>query len=189
MTANPFFSGRIPQELFDRAVEHAVRAGQSKTEILIRALSQYLDIPIPSSNEASTELEARIATIEQRLDAISVINIDNITDNNKENRHLLILDNADNGDNANEKPTKKAGNRKLADEKNSSYQKLLGRMHITEITELPGLEKWDKTKLKNKIRNIKTARNKESKIEPYFIKLVGKENGPKGLMIFEVYKQ
>ena len=56
--ASPFFSGRIPQELYDRVDQHVKESGEGKTQILINALSQYLGIEIstPKSSNINTDL-------------------------------------------------------------------------------------------------------------------------------------
>ena len=56
--ASPFFSGRIPQELYDRVDQHVKESGEGKTQILINALSQYLGVEIstPKSSNANTDL-------------------------------------------------------------------------------------------------------------------------------------
>jgi hypothetical protein len=172
MTANPFFSGRIPQELFDQAVDHSKTTGQSKTEILVRALSQYLDMPVPAGIQSNAALEARITLIEQRLEAISVISTDN-TDKEKENGQLSIFDNTD--------------NRSKKPEQNKLSQSL-GQMIIGEVMKLPKLEGWDKNKLRNKLKSIHRSKNREVEIEPYLIKAVGQQSGLRKKVIYEVYE-
>ena len=51
--ASPFFSGRIPQELYDRLDQHVKESGEGKTQILINALSQYLGIEISTPKSSS----------------------------------------------------------------------------------------------------------------------------------------
>lgn len=77
MPANPFFSGRIPQQLHDAVERRCGQTGESKTQILIAALSQYLGLEIPATGKAfststdsphpSENLEQRIATLENLL--------------------------------------------------------------------------------------------------------------------------
>lgn len=50
MPTNPFFSGRIPQELHSKVEEYCSNTGKTKTELLIYALSTVLDFPITSQN-------------------------------------------------------------------------------------------------------------------------------------------
>lgn len=79
MTAKPFFSGRIPQSLYDALEEHQQQTNESKTEILIKALSTYVNHPVepPVSSQAGaveisriTALEKKFETLEQELRAL-----------------------------------------------------------------------------------------------------------------------
>lgn len=76
--ANPFFSGRIPQELHERAESYCKENDTSKTELLINALASYLDFPveIPKPNyykqpevtkEEFEALAARVVELEKML--------------------------------------------------------------------------------------------------------------------------
>lgn len=74
MAPNPFFSGRIPPKLFDKANEYIKKTGKTKTQVLIESLSMYLDCPvdlfldkIPASKEQLEALEKRISKIEDHL--------------------------------------------------------------------------------------------------------------------------
>jgi len=42
----PFFSGRIPQDLYDAVEKHREESGETKTEVLIRGLSEYTGVKI-----------------------------------------------------------------------------------------------------------------------------------------------
>lgn len=81
--ASPFFSGRIPQELNDRINQHCTETGESKTQVLLNALSKYLDFPIkpPVTTSVSAErfnqLEQRVAELEKKLEITTVISVDN----------------------------------------------------------------------------------------------------------------
>jgi hypothetical protein len=97
MATNPFFSGRIPQELFDKVEEFCKETSRSKTEILINALSEYLKFPIPKpkveSQYVTLEMfEAYTNKISERLLAI---------ENLKENKNIVITSD-NNHDNAEE---------------------------------------------------------------------------------------
>lgn len=69
MPSNPFFSGRIPPDLFKRAEQHCAETGETKTDILINALSAYLNHPVvrPVANVASPKAEERFKALEERL--------------------------------------------------------------------------------------------------------------------------
>ena len=68
MSGNPFFSGRIPPNLFERAEQHCDKSGISKTELLIAALRAYLDYPEPPkpvevAPERVTKLEEQMGEV------------------------------------------------------------------------------------------------------------------------------
>lgn len=96
MASNHFFSGRIPNELYEQAEKHCKETGNSKTEVLIKALSTYLNFPItiPGKNiivpnpevtkEMFETLEERIKILEDTLKALPV-NV--IKDNNNDNKN------------------------------------------------------------------------------------------------------
>ena len=90
--ASPFFSGRIPQELYDRVDQHVKKSGEGKTQILINALSQYLGIEIftPKSSNANTDLlvseleslKERVGLLERsQSQQLSLLSPDNDNDN------------------------------------------------------------------------------------------------------------
>ena len=105
--ASPFFSGRIPQELYDRVDQHIKESGEGRTQILINALSQYLGIEIskPKSSNVNTDLflseleslKERVSLLERsqpkQLSLLSNDNSDNklITSDNKTNNSVMVL--------------------------------------------------------------------------------------------------
>ena len=75
MADNPFFSGRIPKDLYERIEQHCAETNENKTQILINALSKYLDYPVklpstaPTANvsiESFNQLEQRVAELEKK---------------------------------------------------------------------------------------------------------------------------
>ncbi len=89
---SPFFSGRIPQELYDRVDQHINDSGEGKTQILINALSQYLGIesPKPKSNGINTDLflseleslKERVTLLERsQPQQLSLLSTNNTNDN------------------------------------------------------------------------------------------------------------
>lgn len=106
MSSNHFFSGRIPNELYEQAEKHCEESGDSKTEVLIKALSAYLNFPItiPGKNiispipEVTKEmfeiLEERVNVLEEFLktSGTNVIKSDNI-DNKNGNIKEIVVDN------------------------------------------------------------------------------------------------
>ena len=74
MTANPFFSGRIPQGLYDHIEEYRKETDESKTDVLIRALAKYVEYEleedqpnIPPIKKTFDEIFRRLDLIEQEL--------------------------------------------------------------------------------------------------------------------------
>lgn len=72
--ASPFFSGRIPQPLYDAVIRHCEQTGESKTDVLTKALSTYINFPLADkSSEAGgfsgdlKSLEKRVVFLEQAL--------------------------------------------------------------------------------------------------------------------------
>lgn len=78
MSPNPFFSGRISQQLFDAVEKHRQQSGESKTDVLVKALSAYVNAPIevsPLDAEDKSKLQAlenRVVQIEQVLASLQL---------------------------------------------------------------------------------------------------------------------
>jgi hypothetical protein len=174
MASNRFFSGRIPNELYEQAEKHCKETGDSKTEVLIKALSTYLDFPItiPGKNiiapnpevtkEMFLDLQERVKTLEVLTNnlQLSVIESNN-TDNNHEeiqNINDNILDNIDNKtDNSkaeNENPSviesNNNSNNKDLELKGDEYQ-------IPEIT--PELPKFEEITTVEVVKKTKLTRS------------------------------
>ncbi|MDJ0903402.1 MAG: hypothetical protein QNJ55_31840 [Xenococcus sp. MO_188.B8] len=83
MAANPFFSGRIPQALYDRIEEYREQTAETKSEILVRALAQYVDYPLgeeeapPPIKQTLEEIFSRLATIESKIADYHQLSVDN----------------------------------------------------------------------------------------------------------------
>ena len=85
--ANPFFSGRIPQDLDNRVTQHCTETGESKTDVLIKALGAYLNHPVSRPTTAPSVFEERFTSVEEQVASLQlafkkfvirqVINIDN----------------------------------------------------------------------------------------------------------------
>jgi hypothetical protein len=118
--ANPFFSARIPPDLFQTIEQHIAKTGESKTQVLIKALAAYVNHPIKMeevsintgvSLDLFSALEQRVAALEQLLQASKefVINVENIhsqaqpeqaTSSNSSDKSLIeATDKTDNTDN------------------------------------------------------------------------------------------
>ena len=104
--ASPFFSGRIPQELYDRIDQHIKESGEGKTQILINALSQYLgvEISMPKPSGVNTDLflneleslKERVSLLERSQQVAEPIKVAEIP-----HKQMSLLDQAtDNDDNS-----------------------------------------------------------------------------------------
>jgi hypothetical protein len=167
--ANPFFSGRIPQSLYDKVEQYISESGKSKTELLISALSNYLDFPVevkPTNNSNDKlwivvkKLQERMEKLEQGSITKDVIIPDNkdITKININPEQLSLLEN---------EPAKP--NTKLLTTK--------------EFIELPDIRKLDTHKIKIKLNNAKQQQKLPIKIENYSIDDGGKDpNSPRNIL-------
>lgn len=95
--ASPFFSGRIPQELYDRLDQHVKESGEGKTQILINALSQYLGVEISTPKSSGVNIDLFLNELESLKERVGLLersqskqlSPDNINDNK-----LITDDNA-----------------------------------------------------------------------------------------------
>jgi hypothetical protein len=90
MSSKPFIAARIPEELNQVLNAHSKTTGESKTQALINALSQYLEVAYiatdrPQASADSSSLLSRIIRLEEIIEQIQeahvVIEIDNDIDN------------------------------------------------------------------------------------------------------------
>jgi hypothetical protein len=202
MASNPFFSGRIPQELLDRVEKHVQDTGESKTNILIQALATYLEFPIQLNNSNNSTLEKRLNDLEQQVEQLLrldrdmseikqiVFNRDQIDNNiinndNEESLNQLSWLEANNS-NVITIDNKEVGAAESSDSNNKEWQ-LLGEMHIAEILKIPNLEIQDETWFKNKLRMLNSSKKEKITVVGFYrFKVIGKENGSKGKIIYEV---
>ena len=76
--ANPFFSGQIPPDIQARIEQHIAKTGESKNQIIINALSSYLNYPVSQSsptlvsNAISSLIEERFNALENRIAAVEL---------------------------------------------------------------------------------------------------------------------
>ena len=110
--ASPFFSGRIPQELYDRVDQHVKESGEGKTQILINALSQYLGVEISTPKSSSINIDlflSELESLKERVELLersqpkqlSLLSPDNTNDNklitndtatdNKSDNSIMVL--------------------------------------------------------------------------------------------------
>jgi hypothetical protein len=189
--ANPFFSGRIPQELLDRVEKHVQEAGESKTNILIQALAAYLNFPIQVNKANDSNLERRVQELEQQV--IKLLSLDKdiyeikqtIPSQGQLDNNVITTDNNENSDKL---PLLKTYDNSVIDTDNNSEKwKLIGEMSITEILKLPNLEIQDETKFRNMLKGLKSSKKeKVTTVGSYRIEIIGKEPGAKGKVIYRV---
>lgn len=170
--ANPFFSGRIPQNLHDKIEEYISESGKSKTELLIDALSNYLDFPveIKQTNSNNDELWIVVKELQERIEKLEEGSIDKdviIPDNtditainkNKEYSQPSIFESEDNKD---------------IESKDGEDIKNYKLLEMEDILTLPGIKELDPSKTKNRIRNAKQNNKLPVEIEKYSIDYAGK---------------
>jgi len=82
--ANPFISGRIPEDLFKKIEDHCKATNQNKTDILIKALCQYLDyeieLPLETKHKGVSEddfrnLADRVKILENTIETLREIKL------------------------------------------------------------------------------------------------------------------
>ena len=133
--ANPFFSGRIPQELLDRVEKHVQDTGESKTNILIQALATYLNFPVQPSNSNNSTLEKRLNDLEQQVEKLLSLGKDiseikqTIADQSKIDNDVI---NNDTVETTNQSLKSKTTDNKVIDNDNKKW-KLIEQMNITDI--------------------------------------------------------
>ena len=152
--ASPFFSGRIPQELYDRIDQHIKESGEGKTQILINALSQYLGIEIstPKSSNINTDLflseleslKERVSLLERSQQVAEPIKVAEIP-----HKQMSLLDQvSDNADNSTDNAEEIT---KITD--NTDNSTVIGEQILTtkEVEGLMGInrQKLDRTKEKD----------------------------------------
>jgi hypothetical protein len=98
MAANTFFSGQIPSDLHERIERHIAETGESKTQIIVNALSTYLDHPGSQtdpivSNAIKSLLEEKFNVLEDRITALE-LSLNEIRSPNI--KHITGIDDIDN---------------------------------------------------------------------------------------------
>lgn len=66
---NPFLGVRIPPELHEALMAKIENTGQSKSDIVIQALSAYLGIA--TQHQKLEDLETRLSTLERKLEQLT----------------------------------------------------------------------------------------------------------------------
>ena len=207
MAANPFFSGRIPQDLDDCVKEYCAETGESKTHVLINALAKYLDFPIKPlaatgvSIEMFSQLEERVAELEKELRKTTVISPDNKKDTSADTTDELITYNINPDNNlvkTEDGNVERSSNPVIEtqtqlyilepdnqDRRANENQRIL---KTAEVPGLPGLERMRRNQILNSLRNAKGSGKTEIKIGCYIVKYYGKEERTNGSLLWEVIK-
>lgn len=86
MPSNPFYSGRIPPELLDAIEKHRELTGESKTDLLIKALSQYVGFQLEEKEPELPPIHHKLDEVFRRLEKLekSVFN---------SNKNMIIEEN------------------------------------------------------------------------------------------------
>jgi len=213
MASNPFFSGRIPQSLFDAVEEYRQSHNVSKTDVLIKALSAYVNLPLEvrstqvgGDNSRIESLENRVASLEKLLtvqqsklpETDGQMSIDDIQPNNnidnETDSSMLVVDNS--FDNATETNVEEI----IITVDNNGDNNLkapdsifIGNMRTVEVANLPGLEGKDSTKIGTKLFRAAKRESKVETIDQYTCVYTGRtdKRGKTGKfeMLWDVYRQ
>ena len=70
MGGNPFFSGRIPQNLYDGIEDYRKETGESKTDVLIKALAQYIGYKLEEKEPSIPPIKEKFDEIFKRLEQL-----------------------------------------------------------------------------------------------------------------------
>lgn len=93
--ANPFFSGRIPQDLYDRIDQYIAETGESKTDVLVKALGAYLNHPVSRPSATPTISEERFTALEEQVTSLQLA-FEQFSSKtlviNSDNKRLSLLD-------------------------------------------------------------------------------------------------
>lgn len=154
MASNSFFSGRIPPKLHQSVREYCKESDKSQTDVLIEALSNYLNLPVQDKDNKSGEvtkemynsLVERIEILEEKLNDNNVIDIDN-TDKQNICHHNIEVE-IDNINYNNDQEIEKAKEIRLTNK---------------EVAEKIGISISQVSNIKKQI--IEEAKNKKYKIE------------------------
>jgi hypothetical protein len=176
--ANPFFSGRIPQNLHNKVEEYLKESGKAKTDLLIEALGAYLNFPveIKKTINDSEELWKAIEELQEKVEKLEKESIQNfvIKADNKDNsikndyKQISFLENEEN----------------KIDEQETTFKKKL--LKTNEILLLPGLENINHEKTAQKLRNAKQQKRLPIQIGRYLIGDGGKDPGKPREVLWEI---
>ena len=156
MPSNPFYSGRIPPELLDAIEKHRELTGESKTDLLIKALSQYVgfqlqeeEIELPPIYEKLDEIFSRLEKLEN-----SVFSNDNNEITEEETKLEIDPNQIEIDFNTEEKTTNNSGITNCIEDEEK-------RLSSKELAELLGVSKPTISKWKKKNLFPKSYKNYE----------------------------
>jgi hypothetical protein len=127
--ASPFFSGRIPQDLYDRIEQHTKETGENKTQVLINALSTYLSYEVPKLGKSNI---ADIELIKDRISLLELSMVELRENSGTRVKQMSLLDSLP--DNADNIPITGADN---IDNKPDNDEVIITTKEVTELTGIP----------------------------------------------------
>lgn len=89
MASNPFYSGRIPQSLFDAVEAYREQTAESKTDVLTRALAKYIAYELDKDKQPVPPIQEKLDEIFNRL---SILEKQSITVDNREKNTIKQLE-------------------------------------------------------------------------------------------------
>lgn len=153
MASNSFFSGRIPPELHQSVREYCEESGKSKTDVLIEALSNYLNIPVQDRGNKNGEVTKEMYDL--LVERIEILE-EKIVDNN-----VISIDNSEKQKSNHSNTNREADNNSKNNKELEKIEKI--RLTNKEVAQKIGISISHMTNLKKQI--IKEAENKKYKIE------------------------
>lgn len=200
MASKPFIAARIPEDLSLKLEDYSKTTGESRTQIIINALSTY--IGWSRSEDKGTAASGRLAALEQRvlelerlvkepkqislLEGCYVPGTAESLSKKEESEPVIKIDNSfDNGTNKSLITTTERPENHPAQQRSRH----IGQMKTKDIPGLPGLENEDIKRLKNKLNNTKKTASKTTQIGPYNLVLTLLDTrGTKQEFLWDVYK-
>ena len=135
MTTNPFFSGRIPQGLYDRIEDYRKETDESKTDVLIRALAKYVEYELEENQPNIPPIQKTFAQIFQRLDLIEQ-ELSTLANKEKKQNTEQLTRNADNKSITNDNKQLVASDNKSITKDNSQPSQILSTREVLELVEI-----------------------------------------------------
>jgi hypothetical protein len=154
--ANPFFSGRIPQELYEKAESYCKESGDSKTDLLIKALANYLNLPIEILKQNSYR-EIQVKMLEHSLVSTTIVIENDKTDNSD-------MEGKDLGQQSTDKNTDNNDNKQTEEKTDNN---IISTDNIAEIGDNPPIYKdMSSAQLRGKL-NITSAEAQNLKVQAF----------------------